>query len=352
MCLRRRHVNTACPFQSFRRFVQQKTHRLVVMDVQLSAKAKAQALLSTIGTKDDPAEVFFGLLPTPEEIHGVTNADTHDSMNKRFANVLDAVNLFLQKQVRESEDPDFAYIFTSVAEATFKEPKSWMKCLRNSMAYVALMNSRDGEASSQGTKKDRLLAYYLWRLHGAKDKTSPVQNPASTRPTATVDVASHDILPSSRTRRGSCSNCGNTQATSWCSGCCIIKSGNLVFANFYCDRDCMKAHWKTHKPSCREARALRRATTIFTELWFEDLRITNGWDIESVTEENGLIEMKIMSEELRAYLGRVPFRPLPRHLVESEEQALASVSAGTCEDVVEGRRLFFELFIRRKESPF
>ncbi|KAK7708944.1 hypothetical protein SLS64_006424 [Diaporthe eres] len=240
------------------------------------AKAQAQALLSTIGTKDDPAEVFFGLLPTPEEIHGVTNADTHDSMNKRFANVLDAVNLFLQKHVRESEDPDFAYIFTSVAEATLKEPKSWMKCLRNSLAYVALMNSRDGEASSQGTKKDRLLAYYLWRLHGAKDETSP-----------------------------------------------------------------------THKPSCREARALRRATTIFTEIWFEDLRLRNGWDIESVTEENGLIEMKIMSEELCAYLGRVPFRPRPRHLVESEEQVLACVSAGTCEDVVEGGRLFFELFIRQ-----
>lgn len=323
------------------------------MDDQSRArlKAQAQALLTTIGTKDDPAEVFFDLLPTPEEIHGVTNADTHDAMNEGFVNVLNAVGLFLQKHDR-SQDPDFAYISNSVSEAAFKDQKSYMQCLRNSMAYVALMNSRNGEASSQGTKKDRLLAYYLWRLHGAKDETSPIQISASTRPTGTVDVASHDILPSSRTRRGSCSNCGNTQATSWCSGCCIMKSGNLVFATFYCDRDCMKAHWKTHKPSCKEARALRRAATIFTDLWFEDLRLKNGWDIESVTEENGLIEMKIISEELRTNQIPVPFRPLPRHLVESEEQALACVSAGTCQDVVEGGRLFFELFIRRKESPF
>lgn len=332
--------------------MQQNTLRLVVMDDQASGKLKAQALLSSIGTKDDPAEVFFDLFPTPEEIHGVTDADTHDAVNKRIADVLDAVNLFLQKHDRESEDPDFIYIFKSVTEAVFQEPKSWMKCLRNSIAYVALMKSRDGEAPSKGTKKDRLLAYYLWRIHGTKDETSPVQISASTRPTGTVDVASHDILPSSRTKRGSCSNCGKTQASSWCSGCCIVKSGNLVFATFYCDRDCMKAHWKTHKPSCKEARALRRASTIFTELWFEDLRIRNGWDIKSVTEENGIIEMKIISSERRAHLGPLPYRPLPRQMVDSEEQALACVSAGTCEDVLDGGRHLFELFIRRKGPPF
>lgn len=315
------------------------------MDNQSSLESKAQALLSTICEKDDPADVFFELLPTPEEIHGVNNPDAHVEMNNRFARVLNAVVLFVEKHEQCSADPDFAYIFDSTSEANWKDPKSSMKCLKTAMAYVALVNSRDKEASSQGTKKDQLLAYYLWRLLGAKDEKSPVQVPASINPTGTIHVPSHDFLPSSRTRCAPCSNCGNAQATSWCSGCCIMKSGKTVFATFYCNHDCMKAHWGTHKPACKEVRALRRAATIFTELWFEDLRVRNG-DIESVTEQNGLIEMRIMSPDRRASLSRGPAQPLPRHLFESEEQVLACVSAGFCEDVLGSSIMVFDLFIR------
>lgn len=317
------------------------------MDDQSSAKLRAQALLSTIGEKDDPAEVFFELFPTPEEIHGATNAGAHEDVCKRIASVLDAVNLFGEKQGRDSADPDFAYIFNYTTEATLREPKSWMKCLRNAIAHVALMKSRDKEASSQGTKKDQLLAYYLWRLRGAKDETSSVQVPASSNPPGTIDVASLDFLPSSKTRHAPCSNCGNAQAMSWCSGCCIEKSGKLIFATFYCNRDCMKAHWSTHKPACKEARALRRAAAIFTELWFEDLRGRNG-DIEFVSEEKGLIEMKIISRDRLASMGRSPYQPFPQGLFESEEQMRACVSATACELAIQESRILFKLFMLRK----
>lgn len=317
------------------------------MDDQSSAKLKAQALLSTISEKDDPAEVFFELFPTPEEIHGATNAGAHEDVGKRIASVLDAVNLFVKKHGQDSADPDFAYIFKYTTEATLREPKSWMKCLRNAIAHVALMKSRDKEASSQGTKKVQLLAYYLWRLRGAKDETCPVQIPASAKTTGTIDVASHDFLPSSMARHAPCSNCGNAKATSWCSGCCIEKSGKLVFATFYCNRDCMKAHWGTHKPACKGARALRRAAAIFTELWFEDLRGRSG-DIEFVSEEKGLTEMKIIPPDRLASMGRSAYQPFPQGLFESEEQMRACVSATACEDVIQGSRILFELFMLRE----
>lgn len=82
------------------------------------------------------------------------------------------------------------------------------------MGYIALKNSRNDVVSGQGTKKNQLLAYYLWRLRGSKDETSPVQIPASTKPTATPDVPTHDFLPSSGMPRGTCSNCADAQATS------------------------------------------------------------------------------------------------------------------------------------------
>lgn len=275
-------------------------------------------------------------------------------MNKRFANVLDAVLLFTTKHDQGSDDPDFAYIFISIAEAALQEPASYMKRSRNAMTYVPLRHSRDGEVSSQGAKKERILAYYLWRLHGSKDEASPlpVTVSAPAQGTGGSHVACHDFLPSSRTTRGSCSSCGMTQATNWCSGCCIVKSGKVVFSTFYCDRGCMKAHWKTHKPACKEVRALRRAAAITTELWLQELQFRNRDDIESVTEEDGLIELKIAPADPRANLDVAPFRALPRHLVASEEQALACVSAGACGEVVEGGRVLLEVFMRRRPPHF
>lgn len=304
-----------------------------------------QALLSAIFEKDDTAEVFFELFPTPEEIHGVTNADTHEDVCERIAA---AVNLFVQKPDRNSADPDFEYILNYIAEGALREPQSWMSRLRNAMAYVALMKSRDNEAWSQGTKKDQLLAYYLWRLFGSKDETSPLHVEASTSPTGTIDVPRHDFLPSSRARHAPCSSCGNARATSWCSGCCIEKSGNLVFATFYCNRDCMKAHWSTHKPDCKEARALRRAAAIFTELWFEGLRNNNMRDVESVAEKNGLIEMRIIPRDRLASMGRGPSQPLPQDLFASEEQARVCMSATASENVLQGSRILFELCMLRE----
>lgn len=318
------------------------------MDNQSSADLEAQAMSSTIRTEADPAEVFFDLLPTPEEIHGVTNAETLEDMDKRFAMVLERFDIFGQERDRATNDPDLAYIFNSTATGAIYEPETWMTCLENAMGYIALKNSRNGEVLGQGTKKDQLLAYYLWRLHGAKDETSPVQVPASTKTTASPGVPTHDFLPSSGMTRGTCSNCANAQATSWCSGCPIMKSGKLVFATFYCDHGCMKAHWGTHKPACKETRALSRAAAIFTGVWFERSELTNGGIMASVSEENGLIEAKLLPAELRP--GE--FQPFPRHVVASEEQVRACVLAGSCSAVIEDGTVPFDVLTRGEEAQF
>lgn len=39
--------------------------------------------------------------------------------------------------------------------------------------HLALTKSRNGWVPSQKSKKDQLLAYYLWRIHGSKDEAFP-----------------------------------------------------------------------------------------------------------------------------------------------------------------------------------
>lgn len=75
------------------------------MNEQSNAEVEAQAMSSTIRTKADPAEVFFDLLPTPEEIHGVTNAETHEAMKERFAIVLERFDISGQKLFRKTNEP-------------------------------------------------------------------------------------------------------------------------------------------------------------------------------------------------------------------------------------------------------
>lgn len=320
------------------------------MSDQLTAAIKVQAMLTTIRTKDDPAEAFFDRLPTLEEYHSVTSLRAHEEMGQRLGTVLNTLDFFCRKYGQNSKDPDFDYIIDFVIKGSLNVPAGFLAPMGNSMAFLALKKSRNGELSGQRTKKDQTLAYYLWRLHGFKDETSPIsaQKPIKNK---AFEAPSHDFLPSSRTTRGPCSNCGHADAGSWCSGCRITKSGKVVFAVFYCDRGCMKAHWKVHKSACKEVRAVRRAATIFTELWFEYLQVTDYRDIEDVIEEDGLIEIVGGSIYRRAFLGEGLFREFPRHLVDSEEQALACMAVKTCEDIAKEGRILFELVMRRKENP-
>lgn len=321
------------------------------MDNQLTAALKVQAMLSTIRMKDDPAEVFFDRLQTPEEMHSVMSLRAHEDMGQRLGIVLNALNFFCRVYGQDSKDTDFDYIMDFVIKRPLQVPSGFLAPMGNAMAYLALKKSRNGEISSKGTKKDKLLAYYLWRLHGLRDEASPISAPNIKKSKEASDVPSHDFLPSSRTTRGPCSKCGRAQAKNWCSGCCITKYGKAVFATFYCDRDCMKAHWKVHKPACKGVRALRRAATVFTELWLGYLQLTDYRDIESVDEEDGLIKIVGGSLDRRAFLGQGMFRQFPRHLVNSEEQAQACMTVKTCEDIAKEGRMLFELVMRRKKGP-
>lgn len=331
--------------------MQQEARERPSMGAQLIAALKIQDMFSTIRTKDDPAEIFFDRFPTPEEIHSVMSSRAHEDMGQRFAVVLNTLKIFCHRYGQDSEDPDFDYVIEFVITGSLNVPTGFLAPMANAMAFLALKKSRNGELSSQGTKKDQLLSYYLWRLYGQKDETCPISAPKPSKKKETPSASSHDFLPLSRTTRGPCSNCGHAQASSWCSGCCIVKSGKIVFATFYCDRGCMKAHWKVHKPACKEVRALRRAATIFTELWLGYLELTDYRDIESVVEKDSLIEIASDFLNRRAFLGEGIFRQFPRHLVNSEEQALACMTVKTCEDIAKQGRALFELVMRRKHTP-
>lgn len=321
----------------------------------VEVQVEVGALLSTTFEKDDSADVFFGQFPSAEEIHGLTNLEIFQKINQRALVGFTTLRILRGINLQPSKDPDFDHIcdlmYGDIPQGSTDHD---LMSFGDIVGHLALIKSRNGWVPSQKSKKDQLLAYYLWRIHGSKDEASPftVTVSAPHQSTGTSHILSHDFLPSSGSTRGPCSNCGHAGATKWCSGCCVKASGTVVFAAYYCNRDCMRAHWRLHKSACREVRATRRAAAIFTELWLKYSQVFDFCDIESITEEDGLIEMKVNpTHRPKSPIQRL-CQQFPWHLAESEEQALACISAMTCEGVEIWGRHLFELIMRRKKSHF
>ena len=64
-----------------------------------------------------------------------------------------------------------------VIKGSLRVPAGFLAPTGNSVAFLALKKSRTEEMSVQRTRKEQILAYYLWRLHGLKDEASPISAP-------------------------------------------------------------------------------------------------------------------------------------------------------------------------------
>lgn len=255
-----------------------------------------------------------------------------------------------------SEDPEVDFLVDAlVNQEVDLEAGVIYAPLQTALGQLALERSRDEKQNTAPavTKKEKLLEFYNWIIRGRTDETSPFRGPqpegaaSSSAASSAAGGNLHAFLPSSLLTTGPCAKCGTPSAKARCSGCQIVQAGKVVFGVYYCNQDCRAAHWKQHKAACREVRTLRRAATVFTELFHDVLRETWG-TVDMTVGQDGITTVQHERGDRLAYLGLPVIRPFPRHLVDSEDQALAFLCIAKCREVLGMGRTLFDQLMRRE----
>ena len=103
---------------------------------------------------------------------------------------------------------------------------------------------------------------------------------------------------------------------------------------FYCNYECLKADWKKHKVSFRNAnqrKQLYRGAVLAQEIFYVVREIGfDGHLKEVVKEENGRMCMHLQRNVVSADI--LPLQPFPNHLFESEEDKKPVLSWLTCNE--------------------
>lgn len=305
----------------------------------------------------DPVAAFFDYHPSPHQIEAATGFDSFMDIKERFGTAMAAFITVYNRGFQESDDPDFDFMVDAFVKqlpelqgggchASFQP--------QTALAIMALKRSGEKNVVPAVTRKEKLLEYYAWVICGRVEETSPLRLPRPDGIATSSSASFHSFLPSSSLGCGPCENCGAPDAQTRCSGCQIVQASKVVFGIYYCNKDCRDSHWDKHKSQCKEVRALRRASDIFTEFFHHFLREAWNSNFSAVTVgQDGITTLVVDLAYRRPYLGLPLFRPFPRQLVDSEDQALAMLCNSKCRDVLDEGRPLFDHFMRResKELP-
>lgn len=308
---------------------------------------KFQQLQAKLEGSSNPADVFFENLPSPEEFRAATDFPTYCKVILQVIWLIDAFSMIYHNwnDFGGTNDPEFDQLVKTVFEERSENRMLCFRAFEAALAGWALDRSRDCDKLPATTAKDKLISYYLWVIRGRKDEESrrDVEIHTDGVPTA----SSHDFLPSSDSKKCMpCASCGKAGSTARCAGCSIVQDGRVVYGTFYCNRDCMKAHWKKHKRACKDVRGLRRSSAIFTDLFLELTRYTPFGVTKSISEEDGMIVVVADYPFERILLGKTVLMKFPCELASSEEQALACRTVGWCQHVTGTARKLFEELIQ------
>lgn len=330
----------------------------VIMDDrtdEVTARLTLTSMLKPIleSGQHDPAAVFFETHPTPNEIEGATDAASIRVIKERSATAMGAFLTMYNNGFRESADPDFDFLVYFIVKKLpgFMENGCYSP-LQVALGQMALEGSHEVKDAPAVTMKEKLLEYYRWIVHGRMDETSPLGVPRPDGAAISSAVNLQGFLPSSALGCGPCANCGSPDARARCTGCHVVETSKIVFGIYYCNQDCRASHWKEHKTQCKEVRTLRRASSMFTELLRVFLR--EAWHsnfVKVTVGQDGITTLQGEWADRRAYLGLPVIRPFPRHLVDSEDQALALLCNSKCREVLKMGRTLFDQLVRRESPP-
>lgn len=311
----------------------------------------------------DPSKVFFENFPGPEDFLAIQNAKVdRDHLLQLIASA--AVVWRMYYLGLRSSDPDFNDIMEYLLRHTdpgvnenslIAKSGELLDPMMAALGLLALKKCRESTRFPTVTRKDRILAYLIWRLRGAKDEESPFR---SDHLRQTSDrQRGHGAAPSDSHRclsanyfNTSADSCDDNKAVYLHSARRVITAGWQAFRALGSKSASPPAH-QVHDVHCQQLRSLQRATFIFTKLFLEVAKHSQDDECESIYESNGMLVIKASADCSRPlYSGSRVLQTVRRDRFVSEDQELMFLSNFRCRDVLFAGRHLFELLVRRK-SP-
>lgn len=147
------------------------------------------------------------------------------------------------------------------------------------------------------------------------------------------DVSSIQFMDTSvgLTSESRCASCGSDASTR-CAGCIgapEYKSGDAA-NTIYCDRECQRAHWNTHKDQCKtlqQRKKLLRAAEILKATLLTYREATYDVELTGVHYKDGVL---LLHQNQRSITTRIKRGPFPNHLVANAQHKEAILAHNSC----------------------
>lgn len=124
----------------------------------------------------------------------------------------------------------------------------------------------------------------------------------------------------------------------------------LLGCKQYCSKACLRDDRSSHREACKQIQGLRRAASLFSEIYLDFLRHTFPDDLKSIQEdlEGSMITIRLTSPYRRCYLGLPLFRTFPSGVAASPEQEQAILCSSGGMNVIDTFPLLVDLVFRRE----
>lgn len=275
---------------------------------------------------DDPLSDFYKAMPS---------TDDHYENNKTKLGRLMDVALMLRYSAASPElrcDPEYKLLSQAIDDS-MTDPKG-SNIIYEQLAKFAMSTIIDPEDHSARASQ---LRYLRWVVTGLKDETSPFR-------------ATRDYHSCQSNRNLDCASCGIAPATKLCAGCQLPADNEKPFGTLYCNVDCQKKHWPTHRSFCRQIQQLVRGVGMFDEIFRHWATITypGKYTVKSITVEQGMAVARLQSSGTASTTADEPWVRFPAELAPSPDVATAVLMHTLCNAPLRDAKPFLEMFIRRK----
>ncbi|KAI1503071.1 hypothetical protein F5X99DRAFT_426416 [Biscogniauxia marginata] len=279
----------------------------------------------------DPVYKLFHGLPNPKYQYyaGALNP-VHDEFNEVFEWFLEGVGK------SKSMDPDFEFLALIVV-AWDRRPVA--VGFSDHLAALAL---KKGLAPTDKSTKAKQLRYHLWMAQGRKDETSPFDLP---KPSQDSPAISHAQLPEC-SEEHKCKKCGKSDNVTRCTRCRIVYNDVNLYAVRYCCYDCQRADFSDHRSRCDDIARLKRATSLFRDLFYTYSQTCFTLNIKKISTNDGIVTVELDSLDSFAYQGKHVIWTFPGCLAGSKENADAVMFNESSGDVLTAAKQLFELLMR------
>lgn len=168
----------------------------------------------------------------------------------------------------------------------------------------------------------------------------PTPSDGTGLPLATIakpeDSSSINTTTASPTRESqNCGQCGK-EATPRCGRCASV---------VYCNSDCQKANWMTHKKTCGTGKILQHAAEIYKMAWLAYREQTLDIDIVKVEDRGNRLLLHLRHAGWKHSIGGFFFE-FPATQIRNDEDKEALLTSMMCEDALAYLHEFFAKMVQ------